>query len=321
MRTILMTIVITMAVSVPVSAIEIVQPGYSVQTYATYTDSARGEPQHMAFDGSGNLYVVQRDSGNIWKVAPGGSASQFASGITDAYAITWGGNSGYGNYLYVGGARISKVTLDGQISSFANHSNIASLTIDKKGNYGGYLYASTGGADDFHKIDTAGNITNFGSWPGLTNGGEPDGIAFDTGTSYGGLMYVGSAYEQNNANKSGLFTMNTSGTPTRFSNNLVQAYELAFDTTGIFGGKLFTIGETSFNSIYSLYSVGVNGAATQFATSSTLERLGLAFGLDGALYISEYSSSDGLVTISRIIPEPATLLILGLGAALIRKRR
>jgi hypothetical protein len=319
MRTFLMALVIIAASAVSASAVEIVSPGYTVQTYATYVDSA-GYPHHMTFDSSGNLYVAQTDSGTIWKVTPGKVAGQFASGFTGPYSITWGGGSSFGDYLYVGGGSITKLALDGTASPFANHNCVSSLAIDKKGNYGGYLYAGTGGADDFHKINTAGTMSSFGTWPGLTDGGEPDGIAFDTGTLYGGSMYVGSAYGQNNANKSGLFKMNTSGTPTRFSNNLVYAYELAFDNTGNFGGKLFTMGATSYGLAGGLYSVGVDGTATRFANTSSAFGLGLAFGPDGAMYVSEYSSSNGMVTISRITPEPCTLLLLGLGAAVLRKK-
>ena len=320
MRTFLMALVIIAAVSVSASAVEILSPGYTVETYATYADSVKGIPRHIAFDGSGNLYIAQQNSGSIWRVTSGRVAGQFATGFTAPSSLTWGGGSSYGNYLYVGDGAVAirRVALDGTTSPFANHNSVSSLAIDKKGNYGGYLYAGTGGADDFHKVDTAGNIMSFSSWPGLTDGGEPDGIAFDPGTSYGGLMYVGSAYGQNNANKSGLFTMNTSGTPTRFSNNLVYAYDLAFDTTGNFGGKLFAMGATSYGLAGGLYRVDVDGTATQFASSSTLNGLGFAFGPDGAMYLSEYSSSNGMVTISRITPEPCTLLLLGLGAAIAR---
>jgi hypothetical protein len=322
MRTFLMTLVIIAAVTVSAGAVDILSPGYTVQTYATYVDSA-DYPHHMTFDfdSSGNLYVAQPASGTIWRITPGGVASQFASGLIGPYSITWGGGSSFGNYLYVGGGSITKLALDGTYSLFANHNCVSSLAIDKKGNYGGYLYAGTGGADDFHKINTAGNIMSFGSWPGLTDGGEPDGIAFDPGTAYGGLMFVGSAYTQNNASKSGIFTMDTSGNPTRFSNNLVQAFDLAFDTTGTFGGKLFAMGTTTYGTSCSLYSVGIDGTATRFAYSSTLNGLGLAFGPDGAMYVSEYSSANGMVTISRIVPEPCTLLLLGLGAAVVRRRR
>jgi len=81
------------------------------------------------------------------------------------------------------------------------------------------------------------------------------------------------------------------------------------------------MGTTSFGTSGSLYSVGIDGTATRVAYSPTLNGLGLAFGPDGAMYVSEYSSSNGMVTISRIIPEPCTLLLLGLGAAIVTKRR
>jgi hypothetical protein len=58
---------------------------------------------------------------------------------------------------------------------------------------------------------------------------------------------------------------------------------------------------------------------TNFANSSTLNDLGLAFGPDGSIYLSGCSSSNGMVTISRITPEPCTLLLLGLGCGDVEK--
>jgi hypothetical protein len=304
MKTVLMTILIIAAVSTTANAVVVTAPGYTVEIYATYTDSVKGIPRHMTFDANGNLYVTQQDSGTIWRVTPSRVASQFASGFTAPYSIAWGGGTAYGDYLYVGALNMYKVDLNGNKTFFTSSTCTGSLTIDRTlaGNYGGYLYVGTGCADDVEKIDTAGNILFFSAWPGPTDGGAPYGIAFDPGAAYGGLMYVGSAYTPNNASKSGIFAMSTGGTPTRFCSNLVQVTDVSFDKAGLFGGLLFAIGSTSYQSPTGIFSVGVDGIATEFATSTMVNAHGLAFGTDGAMYISEYSSPDGSVIISRIAP-------------------
>ncbi|MGA2323665.1 MAG: PEP-CTERM sorting domain-containing protein [Sedimentisphaerales bacterium] len=319
MRTILIALMIIAAVAVPAGAIEILLPGYTVETYATYSDSVGTTPFHMTFDGRGNLYSLN-SSGIIWRITPSKVASQFASGFAGYTSLTWGGGSAFGDNLYVGGPQIIKLAMDGTPTFFANHDSVSSLAIDKKGNYGGFLYAGTGSYDDFHKIDTSGNIYSFSNWPGSTNGGEPDGLAFDPGTAFDGALYVGTNYLQNNASKSGLFKMDTSGVPTRFSSNLVQAWDIAFDNTGHLGGKLFVGGRTDYQMTGGIYMVDVDGTATRFANMSPLLGLGMAFGPDGALYLTEYSSSNSMYTILRVTPEPATLLLLGLGSVMVRRK-
>lgn len=302
MRTALIAIITVVVASAPAFALDILVPGYTVETYAAYTGAAQDPPGEMTFDANDNLYLTQDVSGTLHKITPAGVVTLFASGFTSSDTIEWGGGTAYGDYLYVGESPIYKVDLNGNKTPFANVRCDASLTIDRTGNYGGYLYNGTGCIDDIKRIDTAGNIMTFSSWPGQTDGGAPYGIAFDPGTAYGGLMFVGAAFQQNNAAKSGLFSMGTSGIPTRFSNNLVLAYALDFDKTGSFGNLLFAVGATAFNAPGGIYSVGTNGFATLFATSPTLTGLGMIFGPDGALYVCEYSSP--VVTICRIAPEP-----------------
>ena len=301
MKTISMIIIIS-AASVPALALNVLVPGYTVETYATYTDSVQGPPGEMTFDDGGNLYVTQYISETIWRITPSRVAGQFASGLYSVNTIAWGGGTAYGDYLYAGELPVYKVDLSGNKTSFASVRCDASMDIDRTGNYGGFLYMGTGCNDDIKRIDTAGNVTTFSSWPG-TASGAPYGMAFDPGTAYGGLMYVGCAFEQVNASISGLFTLNTSGTPTRFSSNLVQAYALDFDKTGLFGGLLFAIGKTAFSSPAYVYTVNTDGIAAEFAASAMLNALGMTFGPDGALYVCEYDGKTGLVTISRISPE------------------
>lgn len=296
-----MTIMIIAVATVPVFALNMSVPGYTVETYATYSE---GRPRHMTFDANGNLYVAHDGTGSIWKITPSGTATQFASGFTSPTSIEWGGGTAFGDYLYVGEARITKVDLNGNKTPFASQTCNGSLTIDKVGNYGGYLYVGTGCYDDIKRINTSGNITTFTSWPGQATG-APYGIDFDSGTAYGGLMYVGCEFPEYDADISGLFTLDTSGTPTRFCSNLAQAWALHFDRIGLFGGQLLVIGRAVFGGPVCIYTVNTDGIAAEIATFTMpgINVLGLTFGPDGALYTTEYSPQDELVAIYRITPE------------------
>jgi hypothetical protein len=48
---------------------------------------------------------------------------------------------------------------------------------------------------------------------------------------------------------------------------------------------------------------------------------GLVFGPDHALYISEYIAANETVVISRIVPEPCTIVMLSLGALALRRKK
>ena len=94
-----------------------------------------------------------------------------------------------------------------------------------------------------------------------------------------------------------------------------------FDQTGIFfDEQMFVIGQDTFTEGWKLWQLDSAGTATLFATTTTAFS-DLLFGQDGALYIAEYSTLGDVVTISRVVPEPATLLLLGLGVVILRSKR
>jgi len=322
--TILGALLLACVVCNSASALTMLDPGCVAQTYVTYTDSVQGEARHMTFDDSGNLYITQQNEGSVWRVTPQKVASQFATGLLPGvYSITWGGGTAYGNNLYVGNGSgpIYKISPTGTVSSFANiaGNGAASLAVDTTGNYGGYLYAGTGSQDHTYRITTAGNVSLFSNFPGWRNGGEPDGMAFYNGNKYAKAMYMGAAYANpQDAAAAGLFTLDTSGNATRFCNNLVQVWAIGFADETYFDGKLFAIGSTASET--GIWSIDSSGIASEIASSSTLNGLALAFGNDGAMYVNEYSS-DGLITVSRIVPEPVTLLLLGFGTLMLNRKR
>jgi len=96
------------------------------------------------------------------------------------------------------------------------------------------------------------------------------------------------------------------------------------DYSGVFGNDLYVIGKKSLNDNFGIWRVRPDGTSNLFANinMSYNDDGGLVFGPDHAMYVAEYSSATQYVTISRIVPEPASIMLLGFGAlGLIRNRR
>ncbi|GAI45824.1 unnamed protein product, partial [marine sediment metagenome] len=230
-------------------AVEVLEPGYVSETYATYSETGVGySPYKMVFDDNGNLYATQLQDDSIWCITPDGVASRFASGLNGAQGIVWGGGTSYGNYLYVAAnGKIVRVGLDGTKFNFATRYCAGALGLDRTGNYGGHLYTTTGCQDHTYRVDTSGNVTMFTNWPGWIDGGGPHGIGFDNGGNYDGFMYIATSYIKSKAYVSGLFILDTSGNAIRFTEDLVVAHCVAFDPGDSFGGDMFVIGRPNFN--------------------------------------------------------------------------
>ena len=314
---------ITLLASPAWAALTLLESGFTTETFATYSASGIDAPYSMTADNNGNLYLTHRSAGSIWRVTPQGQGTQFVTGLDEPRAIEWTGGTSYGNYLYVTCDRdIKKVGLDGTPSNFSYISGIpTAMGLDRTGNYGSYLYASTGGQDHTYRVTTSGGVTLFSNWPGWTDGGSPRAIKFDPGNSYGGLMYAAASFVGTNQDDSGLFSLDTSGSAARFTADLVTALGIDFDLLGNFGSDMFVTGKNSWADDYSIWRVAPNGTATEFATTTISSPTTMGFGPDGAMYISEYSDVDDMITISRVVPEPATILLLGLGGMLLQKKR
>jgi len=121
------------------------------------------QPEHLAFDRSGNLFVSDRNNQSILKLTPDGKKSTFAIGIKDPVDLTFDDKSD----LFVldkDSNSILKFTPDGKQSTFASGlTDPVDLAIDR----GGYLFVSASTGTIF-KFTPDGTKTTFFSkmgWP------------------------------------------------------------------------------------------------------------------------------------------------------------
>lgn len=307
-----------------VNAGVLLDSNYVLETYATY--SSNSYPAAMTFDNQGNLYVVHPNLGKIVKVDTDKTASTFCSGLSTPVDIVFTGESSYPSPLYVmeytsANGRIAGLSLNGDYTVFATTNSPyhapGSMALAPQGAFGGYLYFGATGQDRLGRINFSGSISSFSSWPGWTDGGGPYGMTFDPSGLFGGNMFIGSTFSSGDADISGVFSINASGNVTRVTNSLVKAEKLKFDTYGTwFNHDLFVWGTDSWTGTMSLWRVKPDGTSTEFYRGVP----GLAFGSDGALYVHDINYDLGMVTISRIVPEPLTLSLLALGGLALRRR-
>lgn len=307
-----------------VHAFNILVEGYTLENYAQYSSATNSN--RMEFDGSGNLYINHYDDGKIQKIDTAGQVSTLATGLGGLYEMTWGGGTTYGNYLYTSSNaiddKILKINLtNGNATQFAamdnpNHGPCA-MNIDRTGNYNNQLYVGTASQDRIVSVNTSGGVSTFTTWPGQYGGGVY-GLAFDTYGNYDGKMYVANAYASENAAISGLFMINTDGTASRFCNSLAVAILVDFDVAGTyFNHDMFVMARTNFTDTLTLWRVSTAGVAEEFMRNVN----SFTFGDDGAMYVSYYDWGTDVVSIARVVPEPATLAFLAAGGLFLKRRR
>ena len=154
--------------------------GQDLGTFA----SGLNNPQGMAFDSAGNLFVANGGGGTISKIIPDGTVSTFATGfqVPTGLAFDSAGNLYVANYGgdVIRSTSISKITSDGTVSTFASVSMNGyygpnGLAFDSSGN----LYTSVSRFDNALKVAPDGTVSIFVPGPNTGKLNWPTGLAFD----------------------------------------------------------------------------------------------------------------------------------------------
>jgi hypothetical protein len=304
------TCLVGVALSGTTFAIEVLQPGYLVETYASYTCAQEQIlPRGIACDSAGNLYVSQWDTypyqGAIYRIATDMSVTRWVDVMGSPRGVVWGEGTRYGELLYVadGSNSILKIDSDGTLETFAIISGGPhSLAIDPGGSYGGYMYTATRNPDLIFRVSETGEPQLFSEFPGSVVGGHVH-LAFDGGTAYGGYMFAVLENDGGHAGSYGVFTIDEWGGASRFAPALVTAWTLEIDPVGLFEGALFVTGACELGDVpYSMWCAAPDGQIAPFASPSIGRHLlTFTFGPDGAMYVPELSE-EGIVVISRVVP-------------------
>ena len=245
------------------------------------TLSGLNQPQALAFDGSGNLFVA-----NI----SGGTVSEFAQGSTTATA-TLGGLSGPNGLAFDGSGNLFVVT-GGTVSEFAAGSTTATATLS--GLYAPGALACDGSGNLFVANYFGGTVSEFaaGSTTAMaTLGGlnEPQALAFDAN---------GNLYVANNGN--GTVSEFAAGSTTAMATlgGLNHPQALACDGSG----NLFVVNFGTFGGGGTV-SEFASGSTTATATLSGLSNpYALAFDAQGNLFVANYFGA----TVSEFAPGSTT---------------
>ncbi|MHC4061605.1 MAG: SMP-30/gluconolactonase/LRE family protein [Planctomycetota bacterium] len=297
------------------SAVEVLEPGYVVQTYASYScPEMIGPPSGVEFDCHWNLYLSQwevyRSKGGIYRINSNRTGSKWMDMAGTPRRIVWAGGTSYGQYLYVSDAtsyEVLRVGLDGTASLFCHLSDGPhSLALDRTGNYGGYLYIATRHPDRIYAVSETGDAEVFSQFPGSVPGGHVD-LTFDPGTKYGGLMYA--ALEHGNPphkGNYGLFAVDQDGNARKFAPNIVTAHTVQIDPYGMLKDDLFVSGKCKCkeDEPYNIWRVDPDGSTNKFAVGTIGDKDLLTFtlGSHGDLYVPEYSPDEKVVIVNRILP-------------------
>lgn len=254
--------------SIKVGALSAAGPAFSTAAVATLagggTNAAVGladgqgaqaqfmQPDGLAVDASGNVFVADGGANNIREITPAGVVTNFAGDPN--------GGAGY---------------TDAQGAS-AQFSNPLDITIDKNGN----LYVADNGNLMVRKITQNGTVSTL--IPALPSGDAPGGIALDAsgniyvtdnGSVYNGQTGAGNVYEYN---ASGTL-LNTFPNP-----NATQLTSVAVDASGNIytsdfqSGNVYA-GTTTIAQIYTegYYNIGlvVDNSGRLIATGATGEQI------------------------------------------------
>jgi sugar lactone lactonase YvrE len=224
-------------------------------------------PKGLAFDRSGNLFVGDFKTDTIFKVAPEGTRSAFATGVH------WPNNIAFdatGNLYvlspsqdYKVGGRVLKFSPDGAMSTFASGVGFPlSLAFDSAGN----LFVSEMDSGSIFKFAPDGSKSTF-----ATGAGFPDSIAFD---SAGNLFAL-------DKNSGSIFKFTPDGKKSTFATGIGSTV-LTFDSAGNLLAE-----DSNSNTIFKFAPTGAKSAFTKINSSKGFQSMGFAFDPTGNLFASD----------------------------------
>ena len=248
-------------------------PGGSVNTFHS---GGLGEPEGLAFDGSGNLYAADSAGGQIDEFI-GGTESTYASSLSNPVGIAFDGSSG--NLFAAGGSSGKIYEVSGSaghaVTTFATGLNLPdSIAFDQSGDMFVSIYNS-GTIDEYQ--NNGGTLSSSASVfaQGLT---DVTGIAFDA---------QGSLYASYNGASGEVEKITSPGHMSVYGTGISSPNQIAFDNSG----DLFVCN---------------NGGVTEFAPG----------GGTGTVIESGLGNPTGIAIqgIALPVPEPSTWALTALGA-------
>lgn len=316
--------------STAVWAIPVPPAGYQIESVADYATGDLGFARDIAFDSDGAIYISHRGelsanylNGSITRIDSGTVETRWADNLERASRLVWGGGTSYGNSMYVvevGSRDISRLDSDGNSSQLCNISTGPfTFDIDRNGSYGNLMYSTSIGTDRISSVSASGTQSVFTDWPGVVSGGIID-LKISPTSKYASFMFA--AYDSSSGTaKNGIYKINTSGNDSLFM-EISGIKSMEFDTSGLmFDNDLFVLGTMPGVDGMHIWRIDELGNAEDFMRVGWGVTDHIAFGSDGSMYLTEYTDEKTEIFRVSEVPEPASLLLLGFGGFLVRRKR